>query len=310
MGVTYKDLLYVVTIYDEGSFSAAARKLYISQSALSQAIRKLEREYGMELFIRGGTSSEPTKACHIFVEQGRQVIQMWNQFESEMHVYARRRHSDLNVGMPALLLKNLLPFFGARFEQAYPETTLDIMEERSNALEKLVAQETIDLCVVRGPLHTSGLASTVVMRPELLLAVPRSHPFCQRHPYMGLDRLEEVDLQELRGERFSLLKHQRIDHMWRPIFQNAGFEPILYRQSSMWSNIMDYIKSGKSVGFLDEIVVLHEPCEDKIAYYRVKGGPITREILVAYHPGKHLTATEQLLVDILKEYPLLAKNKG
>ena len=107
--MTYKDILYVITIYEEGSFSAAARKLYISQSALSQAIRKLETEFGMELFLRSGGSSEPTKACHIFVEQGRQVLQVWNQFESEMHIYAKRKQSDLSIGMPALLLKNLLP---------------------------------------------------------------------------------------------------------------------------------------------------------------------------------------------------------
>lgn len=305
--MTCKDVLYVVTIYDEGSFSAAARKLYISQSALSQAIRKLEQELGLDLFLRSGTSSSPTKACRLFVEQGRQVLQVWNQFESEMHLYARRRQSDLTVGLPALLLKNLMPYFAPKFEAAAPETALDILEERSNTLEKLAFQEAIDLCVVRGPLQNPALASIRVLSPELLLAVPKNHPFCQRHPYQGLDQLEEVDLAELREESFSLLKHQRVEYVWKPLFQSAGFEPKIYRYSSMWSNIVDYIQSGKSVGFIDEVVVLHEPREDKIAYYRLKSGPITRELLVAYHPGKHLSATEQLFIDILKSYTLLSE---
>jgi len=307
--VTYKDILYVVTIYDEGSFSAAARKLYISQSALSQAIRKLEQELGMDLFIRSGGSSAPTKACGIFVEQGRQVLQVWNQFESEMHIYAKRRQSDLTVGMPALLLKNLLPFFSPRFESLCPGTALEILEERSNALEKLAAQEAIDLCVVRGPLQNTALVSTRVLTPELLLAVPKEHLFCRRHPYKGLDQLETVDLAELKDEPFSLLKHQRIEYIWKPLFQAAGFEPKIYRYSSMWSNIVDYIQSGKSVGFIDEVVVLHEPREDKIAYYRLSSGPITRDIQVAYCPGKHLSAAEQCFIDILKRYPLLSRKK-
>lgn len=308
--MTCKDVLYVVTIYDEGSFSAAARKLYISQSALSQAIRKLELELGIDLFLRSGTSSSPTRACRLFVEQGRSVLQVWNQFESEMHLYASRRESDLTVGLPALLLKNLLPFFSPRFESAAPGTVLEVLEERSNALEKLVSQEAIDLCVVRGPLQNTSLASIRVFSPELLLAVPKDHPFCRSHPYKGLDHLEEVDLAELREEFFSLLKHQRIEYVWKPLFQAAGFEPKIYRYSSMWSNIVDYIQSGKSIGFIDEIVVLHEPREDKLAYYRMKSGPITRDILVAYHPGKHLSATEQLFIDILKAYPLLPKPKS
>lgn len=304
--MTFKDILYVITIYDEGSFSAAARKLYISQSALSQAIRKLETEFGMDLFIRSGGSSEPTRACHVFAEQGRQVLQVWNQFESEMHIYAKRNHSDLSVGMPALLLKNLLPFFSPRFEQQSPSTVLDVLEERSNTLEKLVAQEAIDLCIVRGPLQNASLSSIRVLTPELLLAVPRGHPFCQRHPYHGLNQLETVDLAELREERFSLLKHQRIEYIWKPLFQHAGFEPNIYRYSSMWSNIVDYIQSGQSVGFIDEIVVLHEPREDKLCYYRLNTGPVTRDILVAFQPGRRLSATEQLFVDILKTYPLLS----
>ena len=308
--MTYKDILYVITIYEEGSFSVAARKLYISQSALSQAIRKLETEFGMDLFLRSGGSSEPTKACHIFVEQGRQVLQVWNQFESEMHIYAKRKQSDLSIGMPALLLKNLLPFFSPRFEQLCPGTALDILEERSNALEKLAAQEAIDLCVVRSPLLNARLSSIPVLSPELLLAVPKNHPFCEQHPYHGLDQLENVDLAELREERFSLLNHQRIQYVWKPLFQAAGFEPKIYRYSSMWSNIVDYIQSGKSVGFIDEIVVLHEPREDKLCYYRLKTGPITRDILVAYHPGKHLSATEQVFIDILKSYPLLARKNN
>ena len=65
--MTYKDILYVVSTYESQSISAAAKSLYISQSALSQAIRKLEDELGMPLFIRTGTHLEPTKGCDFFV---------------------------------------------------------------------------------------------------------------------------------------------------------------------------------------------------------------------------------------------------
>ena len=48
------------------------------------------------------------------------------------------------------------------------------------------------------------------------------------------------------------------------------------------------------------------PGRTKIAYYRLNSGPITRDILVAYHPGKHLSAVEQLFIDVLKSYSLLS----
>ncbi len=308
--MTYKDILYVITILDEGSFSAAAKKLYVSQSALSQAVRKLEQEFGMELFIRSGGSTQPTKACRIFTEQGRRVLQVWNQLESEMHMYAKRRQSDLTIGIPALLIKSLLPFFSPRFEEASRETFLYVVEERTATLENLTAQEALDLCIIQGPLQNTTLASIQVLTPELLLAVPKDHPFCRCHPYRGLDQLEEVDLSELQDERFSLLNHPRFEQLFSRLFRSAGFEPKVYRRSSMWSNIAGYIQSGKSVGFLDEMVVLHELRDDALAFYRLKSGPVTSEILVAFHPGKHLSSTEQLVIDILKTYPLLRSRTG
>ena len=303
--MTYKELLYAVTIYDEGSFSAAAKKLYISQSALSQAIRKLESEFGFDLFIRSGSNSVPTKGCHLFVEQGRSVLQAWAQFESEMHIYAEGQQSELTVGLPALLLKNILPFILPQFEKEHPEVKLNIIEERSDALEKLAIQDAINLCVLWTPVSSAALEYTHVFSSEILLAVPREHPFCRKHPYKGLDHLEEVDLRELQNEPFSLLKHQRSDHIWPPIFKDAGFEPTIYRRSIVWSNIVDFIKHGTSVGFIDEVVAQYEPNEEWICYYRLNTGPILRDVVVGHAPGKRLSRQEQWFVDALKQYPSL-----
>ena len=58
--MTNKELLYIITISELGNFSLAAEKLNISQSALSQAVRKVEDELGFKLFFRGGTKTRAT----------------------------------------------------------------------------------------------------------------------------------------------------------------------------------------------------------------------------------------------------------
>ena len=305
--MTYKELLYVVTICDEGSFSAAAKKLYISQSALSQAVQKLENEYKLMLFIRGGGRTEPTKAGAYFAERGREVLRAWTQFEQEMHVYAQGRQSELSVGMPPMLMKNLLPYVLPRFEREHPDVKLYITEEPSAALEELAMQDAIDLCLIQEPLCRSDLARVPVLSTELLLAVPRGHPFCARHPYRGLDRLETVDLGELRQEPFSLCSHWRVKPVWREIFRSVGFQPAIYRSSRVWNNIKDYVKSGVSVALIDEIVVKYEPDDNKIAYYRFFHGADHRTLLfAAHHPGKKLSRQELWFLDALKRYPSIS----
>ena len=306
--MTYKELLYVTTIFDEGSFSAAAKKLYISQSALSQTVRKTEQEFGLVLFSRNGIRAEPTKAGQYFIEQGRNVLQAWDEFDRKLHFYAESSQFEMTVGLPAGLVKNLLPFVIPRFEETHPNVKLNIIEERSNTLELLAMQDSINLCVIHEPVYIEAVGRTRVFMSELLLAVPKTHPFCKQHPYQGLDHLESVDLSEFRTDAFSLLKHQRVDHMWDPIFTEAGFKPIIYRRSSVWNNIKDYIKQGLSLALIDEIFVRHEPDDEKVAYYRINSEHTRRYISVAYCPGKHLSKQERWFVEALKEYPCIGKD--
>lgn len=301
--MTYKDLLYAVTIYDEGSFSAAAKKLFVSQSALSQAIRKLEEEFGFELFTRSGTRSIPTKAGQVFVTQGRQILQSWNQFESEMHIYADSQQSSLTVGMPAAFMRNLLPYVLPKFEALYPNVQVQVIEERSDTLEKLVMQDMIDLCVICEPTHIEEISRVHVFSAELLVAVPMDHPFCRKHPYQGLDHLEHIDLRELKDEPFSRIQNSRVNHIWDKLFAAYGFDPIIYRRSIFWTNIKDYVRYGFSVGLMDEVQTNHEPNDDKIAYYRVDTPALaSRPVVAAYRTGKRLNRQEQQFIEVLKTY--------
>lgn len=115
-----------------------------------------------------------------------------------------------------------------------------------------------------------------------------------------------MDLSEFRSDVFSLLKHQRADHIWNPLFAEAGFEPIIYRRSSLWNNIKDYVKQGFSLTLIDEIFVHHEPDEETVAYYRINSSHIRRHMVVAYCPGKRLSKQEQWFVDAMKAYPCIA----
>lgn len=306
--MTYKDVLYVVSTYEAQSISAAAKSLYISQSALSQAIRKLENELGIPLFIRTGSRLEPTKGCDFFVARGREVLRTWARFDSDLRHYVQGRQSALTIGLPAGFFTNLLPFVLPRYEQEHPEVKVNVLEELSDTLEKMVAQNTLDFCVVREPIHTASVAAVPLLTTELLLALPRDHPFCEAHPYLGLDRLEPAELSELKDVPFSLLKHPRIDHMWRPLFAANGFEPLIHRRSRDWNNIRFCVSQGESAAIMDETAVRADPQEDRICYYRIARGNVLRRMMLVFHPDKVFTQQEQQFIDMLRDYPTL--NKG
>lgn len=124
---------------------------------------------------KSDTRSFPTNAGQVFVTQGRQILQFWNQFESEMHIIADNQQSDLTIGMPPNFMKNLFP----QFEAEHPHVRVEVIEERSDTLEKLAMQDMLVLCVVCEPVHMEGIGRIRVFPAEILLAVPIDHPFCK-----------------------------------------------------------------------------------------------------------------------------------
>ena len=303
--MTYKDILYVVSTYEARSISAAAKSLYISQSALSQSIRKLEDELGMPLFIRTGSRLEPTKGCEFFVARGREVLQAWTRFDIDLRHFVQGRQSALTIGLPAAYFSSLLPFVLPLYEALHPEVKVNVLEEPSDTLEKMVMQNTLDFCLVRDPIHTASIATEPLLTTEMLLALPRNHPYCKDHPYKGLDRLEYADLYDLRDTPFALLKHPRIESVWRPLFAANGFEPLVQRRSRLWENLRFFVREGSGAAIIDEIPIRTEPDEEHICYYRISRGNAHRRIMLAFHPDKVFAPHEQQFIDMLRQFPTL-----
>lgn len=306
--MTYKDILYVVTTYEARSISAAAKSLYISQSALSQSIRKLEDELGMSLFIRAGSRLEATKGCDFFVARGREVLRAWTRFDIELKHYVQGRQSALTIGLPAAYFTSLLPFVLPRYEALHPGVKVNVLEEPSDTLEKMVMQNALDFCLVRDPIHTPSIATEPLLTTEMLLALPKDHPYCREHPYHGLDQLEYADLYDLKDTPFAILKHPRIENVWRPLFAANGFEPLVQRRSRDWNNLRFFVRQGSGAAIIDEIPIRTEPDEEHICYYRISRGNACRRIMLAFHPDKVFAPHEQQFIDMLREYPTLNKN--
>lgn len=295
--MTQNELSHIITVYDTGNFSLAAKQLYISQSALSQSIKKMENVLGAQLFIRTNSGVRPTRFCQQLVALGRPAMDQWNQFVLDANRLIESQHADLEIGMSAFLVKNFAPYLRPVFEQQYPGIKLIITEERTKEAEHLALNQLINLCLEYAPQCNNSLYSIPVAQTEHLLAIPANHPFCAKHPYKGLDNLEVVDLHELQNDTFAIINHRSTAHFWDKVFP---FEPII-RRSAFYTNIKDYILHDGCVGFLDELMIRHNPQEDKLCYYRLRDGQLSNDVLVSFAPDKELSQHERKLIQVIKD---------
>jgi len=94
-----RDIQYVLAVHEEGGFSKAAKKLFVSQPCLSQSIQRLEKELTTELFCRENNVVTLTKAGQLFIEDGQEILNLCKSMRMRIADVVESEHVHLKVGI-------------------------------------------------------------------------------------------------------------------------------------------------------------------------------------------------------------------
>lgn len=168
-----KIIEYVIAIAEEKSLSKAAERLYITQPALSQRLKKLEEELGAPLFIRGNGGLSITDAGRIYLNGGRSVLKIKQEALQKLSGMNRRNRDLLRFGCATSVALECIP----AFREKYPD--IELATQRCNtpdAKESLVTGRMDIAVLLTSSLQHSTLEYLPLSKNELLLAIPENHP--------------------------------------------------------------------------------------------------------------------------------------
>lgn len=173
---------YVVAVVDEGSFTAAAASIPVSQPALSQAISSLERELGAALFHRIGRRVVLTPAGEAFVGPARQMLRQAEVARSVVANAAGLTSGRLDVvALPTMVVEPLVDLVG-RFRRAHPRVLVRIVEpEGADAVLQLVKDGTCELGLGDAVPDDRLLTSDHLGDQRLLAVLPPGTPVTSDH---------------------------------------------------------------------------------------------------------------------------------
>lgn len=177
-----------VSVYEEGSFSAAAARENATQSGLSMQIRNLEERLGLRLFERGPQGVTPTPAGRVYYSRCLPILNAARSAEEEVQALAGDISGKLRMGVIPSLSRGGLANVLIDFTQRYPNVDLHIFEGYIQAVTDGVLDGSLDFAVV--PQHTPqvGLESRLIARDhEILVCGPK----------LGLAPRQPVRLAEL-----------------------------------------------------------------------------------------------------------------
>ena len=250
-----KQANYIRTIVREGSISAAARKLYVSQPSLSQMVRQVEAEYGVALFDRSVSPLRLTFAGEKSLEAANQILTANERMENELTEIRQENSGLLRLGLSVQRGMQVLPVALPWFSMQYPRVTVKLTEEGSARLEELVEEGQIDLALAAIESTSPRLSYTLIEKETVGILAGKGSALAEKLP-----NGTPVTLDAARDDSFVSLKP---GHSLRVVqdrlFRESGLKPhILLETDSLEIAKQVALKSGAcmlcSDIFVDESV--------------------------------------------------------
>jgi DNA-binding transcriptional LysR family regulator len=215
-----RHIRYFVAVAEERSFTKAAERLLVAQSPLSQQIRKLEREIGVELFARTTRTVSLTYAGRVFYDRVRQVLEASAEAVDATRKAARGEFGKLSVGFTGAATYELLPVIMRAYADRHPDVTLEVKSDMDTPQQvEALLDGRLAVGVLRPPVAAAGLAVEVLRHEPVVVLLASRHPAAVHR---------ELDLADLRDEAFISYNNNPPASMYllmKSACESAGFVP-------------------------------------------------------------------------------------
>jgi DNA-binding transcriptional LysR family regulator len=214
-----RHLRYFVAVAEELSFNRAAQRLRISQPPLSNQIKQLEGELGVQLFERSSRGVRMTEAGETLLDEVRHIFV---QLEQSTRVVQRVGHGEvghLTLGFVPSASNEALPPILRTFRHLFPDVELFLREMRPDRVVQRLHDKQIDVGFLYLPLDDASLNIECVSREPLVLALPESHRLASE---------PRIALQALTEEPFVLPGRYSMPGLYGQVTaacHQAGFDP-------------------------------------------------------------------------------------
>jgi DNA-binding transcriptional LysR family regulator len=264
----------------EGGFSRAAEKLYRTQSAVSQAIRKLEGEIGEPLFDRSTREGVMTDAGHVLQEYAERLLNLRENAREALAELRELQKGKLVVGaneFTALYLLRVL----AEFRRLHPAIRIVVQRSLGSQIPDDVRRHNCEFGVLTYDPQDPELASVVVYSDELIFVVPPHHP---------LARESQVSIRQLGAESF-------VAHIVSSPYREKVIQAFEKYKTPLHMGvelptlqaIKRFVAMGNGVAFLPEISVEDEIARGELVRIPVQELRVHRKLRLIYRKSAALS---------------------
>ena len=308
--MNFQNLQYFLTVAGEMNVTRAAKRLHISEQALSRQMGKLEGELGVKLFERNPrfTLSPAGKRLKAAAEQ---IGAIERQLHLELDDLANDNTGELRIGVSYTRGQALLPRLLPPFHQKHPGITINILEGSSSELQENLSKGHIDLFIGYVPQDLDAFEAAELGRERLFLVVPKAFMedlFGDRAEEMRRKYAEGVDIVAFRDMPFILLdRDDRVRRMANKLFSRCDITPRILLETRNIQTAFALAMEGMGITIYPELFLSSQSLLPSVQAARdaVDAFPLDSDlaqtIVVAYHPEKYLSKAARDFIEEAQE---------
>lgn len=312
----FQGMDYIYAVYEEGSFSKAARKLFISQPSLSASVKRVEQKVGYPLFDRSTKPLSLTECGEKYIRSVEEIRSIQNGFSAFVNDLGSLKTGQLILGGSSMYSSGMLPPLMGEFTKRFPLVRLELIEERTAELACLLQNGTIDLMMDNCLLDEEIFNRHLFSKEQLLLAVPETLPVNQTAlayqvpmkrirdgSFLEKD-LPPVPLSLFSNAPFVLLKPEN-DTRKRAItiLQEHNITPNIVFELDQQLTSYHIAASGLGIAFLSNTLITRVPEHPGLIFYKLDSPSCSRNIYFHWKKGRYVSkAMEEFLKIACKTY--------
>ncbi len=274
------------------SISRAADLNRISQSAVSQTLKALEKQLGLDLVDRTNRPLKLTAAGEIFFEASRDIVRRYEQAEAQLDSFKTVLRGSVNVASIYSIGLYEMTQFKARFQRRFPETHIHLEFMRPDKIYRALQEDRADIGLVSYPTSMKDLRTIPWRNENMVFVCHRDHPLAKKGPIATaeLNRHDFISFDPGLSIRSAIDKFLRENGVQREValeFDNIQM-------------IKEALSINQGVSILPERTVHQEVADGRLVARSIEGGGLVRPVGIVLNRKKRLSAAAEAFLEFLQ----------
>ncbi len=293
---------YVYAVYEEKSFSKAAQKLYITQPALSTAIKKVEKKIGTPIFDRSTSPIGLTPGGEVYIDAIEKLFALEQNTLNQLNNINGLLAGKLSVGGTIFFTSFVLPGILGEFSRRYPQIKIELQEGTTTQLTDKLVSEELDLLIDNSELDDKNYEKYYYSTERIILAVPKSFPINDglleyqltaediREGRHSQSDFPVLPLSLLKDTPFIVVKEENsIYKRSMKMCSRQNYTPNIIMKPDQVVSAFNMAGRGGGATFIPDGLIVNLPYEVPLCFYKMNEELAVRYVYLYKKRNKYLT---------------------